>query len=487
MEWRDSVVRVVVRDGKGTEVSQGTGFLAAADLILTALHVVAKKEADPPRWLGDIQVEFLGAAGAATTMLAKVVDSCWDTAQDWVLLRCEAPAKGENPPPSVPEGVHPLPLVRNAIADAKWQSRGYPGFLGGNPFDIEGTITNPSTSRDGIPAIALYSPQAAAGGGLRAQGFSGSPVVMKRDAPGAPDSHESVVVGLLTWTPKDPIYGRSEAGTLYACPIGPILDRCAGQLPDYDAFPQPLIRGIRGAPRLLARRLVGVLRLDVPLWMLLPFIPLIVAFLVFIWPDEWAWRWDYPWPPHQGNTQPMIALTPSFPELDPEFQPANFLPFDDPDKQSELMLNCWKAWIADSALHCPGPNEAFLTAEMSGPFQKWYNAIDAEVRVTFDANGSSSDAWVVEAAAFLVLDSADKTRSIQLPRFRQQLIFADAHREHQRNRRPCMLYISPPNPKERLLLVLHVAADKPLPGDPTMFKVALVKSAVSSKPGGTSP
>lgn len=213
---RNAIARIdIVQDGQS--LGRGTGFLVAPELVLTALHVVADRSQDPPApYPGEIVLQFPNHSPTR----AALQEGLWNRQADWALLRCESP-------PEAP----PLPLAEPRRAGEEWQTYGFPDA---NPRDgmvQAGIIENHLGELEGVPALQLYSRQAAAGNGAPVKGLSGSPVIV-----------ENAVVGLLRFAlMKEKL---TVAGTLYACPISLVLDKCADLLP----VPDPCY-GLPGLPR----------------------------------------------------------------------------------------------------------------------------------------------------------------------------------------------------------------------------------------------
>jgi WD40 repeat protein len=211
---RRAIARIDVIDGAQV-LSRGTGFLVGPGLVLTALHVVANRNPDPPQFLpGRIVLTFPGA-----TREARLHTSFWDRRADWALLTCD-----ELP------GVRPLPLAELQRTGDAWETYGFPDA---NPRDgmvQRGTVENHLGDLDGVPAFQLFSLQAAAGQGAPVKGLSGGPVLV-----------DGALVGLLRFAlMKD---GQAVAGTLYACPVAAPLARTGDLLP----VPDPC-HGLPGLP-----------------------------------------------------------------------------------------------------------------------------------------------------------------------------------------------------------------------------------------------
>lgn len=216
---RKAIAKIeVVGDGPNPTVrSRGTGFLVADGIVLTALHVVANRRTDPPEPIsGCIRLTFPGMETEAT-MDAELRDG----RQDWVLLNCRDKPR-----------IRPIPM-------ADWQSTGAGfetfGFPDANPRDgmvQTGRIKDHNADLDGAVAFQLFSEEAAAGNGAPAKGLSGAPVLI-----------DNAVVGLLRFALMDQ-QRQTVAGTLYACPMMPIIERANGLLP----IPDPC-HGLPGLPR----------------------------------------------------------------------------------------------------------------------------------------------------------------------------------------------------------------------------------------------
>ncbi|MBN1210865.1 MAG: trypsin-like peptidase domain-containing protein [Myxococcaceae bacterium] len=218
MKERASIARIDVARA-GAPPARGTGALVADDLVLTALHVVANREQNPPAFFqGPISLTFPGK-----TVKAVPVDGMWDGKEDWVLLRCLEPP-----------GIPPLPLgeLETHEQGLEWSTFGFPDA---NPVDglvAAGEVRNSEGSYRGIPAIQLFSDEAAAGDGAPVAGLSGAPCLV-----------EGAVVGVI----RSSLLrqgGLNVAGTVYACPTRFVLDKANGLLP----LPDPC-RGLPGLPR----------------------------------------------------------------------------------------------------------------------------------------------------------------------------------------------------------------------------------------------
>src|ERR1022692_453790 len=108
---RRAIARIDRMQNDGS-IGHGAGVLVAADLVLTAFHVVANRHEDTlSLHPGEIQLTFKGHVTKAV-----LHESYWDRHADWALLRCATP----------PPGVTPLPLVVLKQEKAEWETYGFP-------------------------------------------------------------------------------------------------------------------------------------------------------------------------------------------------------------------------------------------------------------------------------------------------------------------------------------------------------------------------
>ena len=79
-------------------------------------------------------------------------------------------------------------------------------------------MRNPDGSLfEGVPAIQLYCPEAAASASLELPGMSGGPVLVGKDP--------EVVVGIIRWNPQHPDgTAQAQGGMVFACPIKNVLE-----------------------------------------------------------------------------------------------------------------------------------------------------------------------------------------------------------------------------------------------------------------------
>ncbi len=221
---RAPIARIVVVAGAQT-VSRGTGTLIGERLVLSALHVVANRTADPPApYPGEIRLEFPGFTTTGT-----ILPNAWDAKLDWVLIECAA----------APPGVTPMPLATLQENKREWESFGFPDanatdglLLSGNVMMCEGKLL-------GTSAHQLYCEQAAAGSGGRVKGMSGAPVVIA-----------GRLIGVMRFALME--QDRTEMGTLYACPVGVV----AARWPTLGVAPLPKIQRKRLTDQILAAQAV---------------------------------------------------------------------------------------------------------------------------------------------------------------------------------------------------------------------------------------
>jgi hypothetical protein len=153
-----STYRLVVRSG-GEQLGQGTGWLVGPTLVVTAFHVAGTLASRD--WLheGADQVEYL----LMTSPPIRLTPLLFDAGADIALLQTTEPV----PDPSV-LGLAPAP----ARGGTPWHGRGYPGFEGGKPFPLSGSVVDfhihdPSSE---IQLLVEQGPQASW------TGVSGTPI-----------------------------------------------------------------------------------------------------------------------------------------------------------------------------------------------------------------------------------------------------------------------------------------------------------------------
>jgi len=216
--WKPAVARIDVRDGNGGQ-AHGTGVLVTERLVLTALHVVGNRQADPPTFYddgGEVVLKFPSHQTRGRVVRDQV---SFSAVLDFALVECEHP----------PRGIRPLPLrdVAAAGPDALWNSFGFPlaAAQTGGGIVVEGNISDARGEYQGAEALQLYSQQAAAGDGAPVPGLSGGPVIV-----------DGAVVGVLRSSLMAD-GGRNVAGTLFACPVRAIAERCGILLPPLEIYP----------------------------------------------------------------------------------------------------------------------------------------------------------------------------------------------------------------------------------------------------------
>ncbi len=213
---RKAIARIdIIHEGK--TLSRGTGSLVSDRFVLTALHVVANRQTSPPTpYPGTISLTF-----PAHTTEALIHEGGSDAQSDWVLLECADPPR-----------VRPLPLGELNESGSAFETFGFPEIQPIDGIVQRGTVDNHDAELLGTKVLQLFSHQAAAADGAPVNGSSGSPVLV-----------ENALVGVLRAALLN-AQGVTRAGTLYACPLGVVLDRCGDLLP----APDPC-RGLPGLRR----------------------------------------------------------------------------------------------------------------------------------------------------------------------------------------------------------------------------------------------
>lgn len=175
----------------------GTAFAVDDHVALTAFHCVREGDASSQDPMDEVELSFL----AGETTPAEVVDS--RPAEDWAILRLEAPLSAAS---------RPIPLRAEVQPGDACRCLGFPyaaeeiGYLG-----ILATVSATDTryGGGGSPVLALEAETVAAG--FRAHGMSGGPVVLR-------GTYEPAV-GLVRSHLGEP--GDRETpmgGVLFACP-----------------------------------------------------------------------------------------------------------------------------------------------------------------------------------------------------------------------------------------------------------------------------
>lgn len=181
----------------------GTAFAVTSRLALTAFHVIGN------RLTGEVRERTVELSFGGWTVGADI-DLRLAPGDDVALLRLARP---------LPAGAIPVPLSGAASA-GRWFARGFPvSDPSGAGRTIDGNVVDPDQRQPGtgVPVIALYCQQAAAGSPQPLAGFSGAPVLA---APAGP------AIGVIRWNPNNPERpGIAEGGTVYACPVRSVLAR----------------------------------------------------------------------------------------------------------------------------------------------------------------------------------------------------------------------------------------------------------------------
>jgi hypothetical protein len=204
MEWWDDARAAIAKVTCTNPNSIGAGFFIGRNHFLSALHVVADVDSDPPLFARSITIELPGGFSSR----AMVVEGYWDTAHDWVLLAAD------DAPNAKP--IEPGPLPQKG---QKWHSFGFPA-ANSEGTGIDGEVTESSVGFRGGTAIQLFCKQAAAGSGMSLHGLSGGPCMIDGKA-----------CGILRATPVEQIPdGKKElrthtvGGIVFACPAQVVLD-----------------------------------------------------------------------------------------------------------------------------------------------------------------------------------------------------------------------------------------------------------------------
>jgi WD40 repeat protein len=205
MVGRSNVVRIDAGGGRGT------GFLIRGDELVTALHVVAKIDGGRVvEWYRPVELRYVVDGSVLDTeRLTEYEPVAFDVAEDWVVLRVEGP-KGI--------ATWDVEQVGGESVGEDWYTYGFPTTDG---LGASGKLTTVDAPRSAIvdfeqafiPAMQLFSREAAAGKGQPVPGYSGAPVVMG-----------GRVVGLLRQAPHDR-EGLTVGGALFACPIARVVAR----------------------------------------------------------------------------------------------------------------------------------------------------------------------------------------------------------------------------------------------------------------------
>ena len=211
MSFKDAVALIQFALPGGGE-TRGTGFLVTERYVLTALHVVAERRASMQRTGQAQPVTFVDAIPlrfGQEQCPARVVDHLWDPREDWALLELDRAVD-----------IEPVALGELHGEAATWRSYGFPDTKPDGMM-VEGRVRDASGRIEGVPALQLFSEEAASGGGMPVRGLSGAPCMV-----------EGAAIGILRWVPMaNRATGQAHAGTVFACPIPLIAKRCIDLLP----------------------------------------------------------------------------------------------------------------------------------------------------------------------------------------------------------------------------------------------------------------
>lgn len=226
-------------------VSQGTGWLLAPDVLVTAFHVVGKLERRRFFHEGLPEVQYVvplgdSGAGAGEVVLTPL---CCDFYADVALLRAAALLPGS-----------PLTLrdSLDGTSGAAWRARGYPRFMSGRPFTLSGRVTDlrGDTSNNSLQLLVDQDTRST-GAGAEApwEGMSGSPIFAAAadGGAGSPGDVPGPVLGVLTQVTEG-------VATSWGAAMGAVarlqklrsaedlLARCQALLVRLYARPEPLLQ-----------------------------------------------------------------------------------------------------------------------------------------------------------------------------------------------------------------------------------------------------
>lgn len=205
---RERVVRVLAGPGPGAGESRGTGVPVGPGKVATALHVVADRRASPPRPFGPIRLRFAACEGERWCFVEVPARLAAFAAEEDLALLAFDPAALPFTPPAAALAA----LPEDEAARAAWSGYGFPDAAPEDGCPISGRVLSARAVDGERRALALFSREAAAGGGLPLAGHSGGPVFV-----------DGRLVGLLRYALVDGeraawLPPRSEGGLLYAVP-----------------------------------------------------------------------------------------------------------------------------------------------------------------------------------------------------------------------------------------------------------------------------
>ena len=198
-------------DAAAAPTPLGTAFYVGDGFALSAYHVVADLQCNPPRLRhGRFALKFTESAHDCG---AEVV--AYDVIEDWVILKCASPPL-----------VQPIEPAALPPAGVAWQSFGYPDVrpIG---MTINGKVTDPAApdrapdNTTATKGLALLCEQAAAGQGMREHGFSGAPCLVDGKAVGM--LRTAMLATALDGTGKPILV--TVGGTGFACHAARIIER----------------------------------------------------------------------------------------------------------------------------------------------------------------------------------------------------------------------------------------------------------------------
>jgi hypothetical protein len=182
---------------------RGTAFAISRDLALTAFHCIGDRVSGKIS-LPKVSLKFLDG----TTRTASFHSG--DHRLDFALLKLKS---------SLPNALEPIPIATEVEPGESFRCMGFPVAVRGPKYvTIGGKVRDPAGSLfEGVPAIQLYSEEAAASAALELPGMSGAPVLVGRNP--------EVVVGIIRWNPQRPDgTAQAQGGMVFACPIKNVLE-----------------------------------------------------------------------------------------------------------------------------------------------------------------------------------------------------------------------------------------------------------------------
>lgn len=229
----------VIYAGEEECLVQGTAFLIPNNenqlYVLTAFHVVVREEhyekflEEDIHLISNNEIDFLTPIKLTFKKFniqcnAEIVENCYSFHDDWILLKIKEDGIN-NTNLQYLKSIKPLPLGKLIQSDENrnWKTFGFPTFLGNvtllkeeDNFFVGGDIRSVGQT------YQLFCNELATDNDISATGYSGAPCIVN-----------GVVVGLLR---KEPVIINKEKiitiGTIFACPINLIKERCQINIPD---------------------------------------------------------------------------------------------------------------------------------------------------------------------------------------------------------------------------------------------------------------